>query len=137
MKKIIKDYENALKEMNLQRQFEEVLNRTAKCKRIIKRLKEHLRDENPESKSAKLARCTLKQYYKCFLAKQKTTPKIRMDRLIILKFMVNKLIGVYNGKEYVIIKITQQNIGRYLKEMVSTRKCGNIGSKKRTAKITH
>ena len=94
MTKIIKDYSKAVLQMKLKENFENVLNRRANCRRRIDRLERHLNSTDPTSREAVLARCTLKQYYKCYLADQKTMPKIRMDRLITLDFMVGKLIKI-------------------------------------------
>jgi len=129
MAKIIKDYHKAVAQMELKKNFDQVLCRGASCRRIIDRLDRHLNSIDPTSREAVLARCTIKQYYKCYLADQRTMPKIRMDRLIALDFMIGKLIKVYNGKSYLIVKILPQNTGRYLKEFVATRKQGAAGKK--------
>ncbi len=42
--------------------------------------------------------------------------------IVILPQMVNKKIGVYNGKEYVTVEITPEMIGHYLGEFALTRK---------------
>ncbi len=54
----------------------------------------------------------------------KPQPKIKTHArdMIILPFMVGLTIQVYNGKEYVPVKITPEMIGHYLGEFALTRK---------------
>ncbi|UCG95568.1 MAG: 30S ribosomal protein S19 [archaeon] len=56
------------------------------------------------------------------LEKGKDFVKTHRRDIIILPQMVGKKIGVYDGKEYVTLEITQEMIGHFLGEFVITRK---------------
>jgi small subunit ribosomal protein S19 len=63
---------------------------------------------------------------KIFLTKiknsKKNTIKTQCRDIIILPNMVDKIIQVYNGKEYVSVRVIPEMIGHYLGEFSLTRK---------------
>lgn len=109
--KIIKDYNKAFEQLGLEDSYKRVYNRVSRVKRSLKRLKQKL--EEPYTRNV------IKQYYKIYLNKK--MPKIRCKSLIVLDFMVDKIVAIYNGKKYISIKVKEEMLGRYLKEFVQTR----------------
>lgn len=103
-----------------------VYNRNARVKRTLKRLMDHVIKEDPA------ARNMIKQYYKIYLTPLNSTkyPKLRITNMIILPFMVNKRLSVYNGKVYSHVNVSEESIGRYLGEYVETRTKGKKSIKK-------
>lgn len=134
MSKIIKDYDQTFKELfdDYYSQKIKIYSRNARVKRTMLRFKKNLLDLDPRSRNK------LKDYYKLKLAEFNTAPKIRSLDLIIFPFMLEKLIKVYNGKKYEIVKLTEESVGRYLGEFVVTRIVGKKpevkGPKKPTKK---
>ena len=56
------------------------------------------------------------------LEEGKSFVKTHRRDIIILPQMVNKKIGIYNGKEFVAVEITPEMIGHYLGEFAMSRK---------------
>jgi len=90
---------------------------------IRKRMYEYgmLRSEKDEPERLKLLKKVLKA--KEMLAKGKNVViKTHVRDMVILPVMVGLTIAVYNGKEYVPVKITPEMIGHYLGEFALTTK---------------
>lgn len=90
---------------------------------IRKRMYEYgmLRSEKDEPERLKLLKKVLKA--KEMLAKGKNVViKTHVRDMVILPVMVGLTIAVYNGKEYVPVKITPEMIGHYLGEFAPTTK---------------
>jgi ribosomal protein S19 len=115
--RIIKNYDEALRELDLENQV--VYNRPSRAKRSLIRLVRYVKESNPKSRNL------LKQYYKIY--KQdidcplKNLTRTKNGDIILLPFMIDKDVKLYNGKSYVIVKIKEEMIGRYLGEFIKTR----------------
>jgi len=117
----IKDYLAVYKQLELEDIYKKVYNRVSRVRRSFLRLKKHL-----DTQGGARARTILKQYYKLYTEPLKS-PQLRIRGLIVLPFMLNRVLKVYNGKTYVKIKIVKKEaLGRYLSEFIQTR---TIGSK--------
>ena len=114
--KLIKDYIEISKILA----NHEMYNRGSRAKRTINRLIKNIEQGVP------FARNLLKQYYKIYITPQGSSkyPKLRVSNMIILPFMINKRLAVYNGKSYNHVFLTQESIGRYVGEYLTTRTKG-------------
>lgn len=103
-----------------------IYNRNARVKRSLSRLFEQVKAGAPA------ARNMIKQYYKIYLTPEGSNiyPKLRISNMIILPFMVNKRLAVYNGKSYAHVNVSTESVGRYVGEYVQTKTRGKKTMKK-------
>ena len=61
-------------------------------------------------------------FFKINLLKKNNWTKIHNKNLIILPEYINKIIGIYNGKFFINLKITKKMIGYKFGEFIYTKK---------------
>lgn len=124
MSRLIKEYDKVIEELQLKELLGKTfINNNSRAKRTLKRLIAHVLEG-----SNKYAKMQLKQYYKIFVEENKEI-KTRCGNLIILPYMMDKKISLYNGKIYCPIKIKKEMIGKYLGEFITTRTKGAHSAK--------
>lgn len=120
--RLIKDYDQAIKSLNLEHLTkDQIYNRYSRVKRSIHRLVTKIRQNDP------YAKMRLKQYYR--MANLDRDVRTRATNLLILPFLVDKKVLVYNGRSYHAVKIKSDMVGRYLGEFIVTRTKGSHSSK--------
>jgi small subunit ribosomal protein S19 len=72
---------------------------------------------------------------------RKKTIKTHKRDLVIVPMLIGRVIGVYNGKEFINVRISQEMLGHRLGEFVLTRKvvkhgAAGVGATKSSAKLS-